>query len=327
MVFLLLLWFLGDIMLPYVIGAAIAYFLDPVADRFENLGLSRVLATVIISVVALLIFVVVILAVIPTLIEQAINLFNIAPALVADLQAFLTKQFPSLMDSESVIRRSLNSIAEGIQARGGEFLNTALASVSGLVNVALLFVIVPVVSFYLLLDWDRMVAKIDDLLPLDHAPVIRQLAKDIDDTLAGFIRGIGTVSLILGTYYAIALMVVGLQFGLIVGFLAGLVTFIPYVGALFGGHRAWVVPVLGRLGLARVSRRYLRRRPDDRRQRSNAKAGGKLCWSSPRLAVDRTVCFRFNLRLHRHAGCCSGCRRSRRRCSLHRRPVQTRSAI
>jgi len=237
-IFLLLLWVLGDIMLPYVIGAAIAYFLDPVADRLEDLGLSRVLATVIISVLAILIFVVAVLAVIPTLIEQAVNLFNIAPALVADLQAFLTKQFPSLMDSESVIRRSLNSIAEGIQARGGEFLNTALASVSGLVNVALLFVIVPVVSFYLLLDWDRMIAKINDLLPLDHAPVIRQLAKEIDDTLAGFVRGMGSVCLILGTYYAIALMLVGLQFGLVVGFLAGLVTFIPYVGALFGGALA-----------------------------------------------------------------------------------------
>ena len=237
-IFLLLLWVLGDIMLPYVIGAAIAYFLDPVADRLEDLGLSRVLATVIISVLAILIFVVAVLAVIPTLIEQAVNLFNIAPALVADLQAFLTKQFPSLMDSESVIRRSLNSIAEGIQARGGEFLNTALASVSGLVNVALLFVIVPVVSFYLLLDWDRMIAKINDLLPLDHAPVIRQLAKEIDDTLAGFVRGMGSVCLILGTYYAVALMLVGLQFGLIVGFIAGLITFIPYVGALVGGALA-----------------------------------------------------------------------------------------
>ena len=225
-------------MLPYVIGAAIAYFLDPVADRLENLGLSRVLATVIITVVAILIFVVAILIVVPTLIDQAVSLFNIAPQLVNDLQEFLTAQFPSLMDSESVLRRSLGSLGESIQSRGGQFLNSALASVSGLVNVALLFVIVPVVSFYLLLDWDRMTARINDLLPLDHAPVIRQLASEIDQTLAGFVRGMGSVCLILGTYYAIALMLVGLQFGLIVGFLAGLVTFIPYVGSLFGGALA-----------------------------------------------------------------------------------------
>jgi predicted PurR-regulated permease PerM len=236
--FLIFLWFLGDMMLPYVIGAAIAYFLDPVADRLERLGLSRVLATVIISVMAALIFVVGALMIVPLLVEQTLSLFSIAPTLAGDLQAFLTKQFPSLMDSESILRKSLLSIGESIQARGGEFLNTALASVSSLVNVALLFVIVPVVSFYLLLDWDRMVQKIDDLLPRDHAPIIRRLAKEIDDTLAGFVRGMGTVSLILGSYYAVALMLVGLQFGLVVGVIAGLVTFIPYVGALVGGALA-----------------------------------------------------------------------------------------
>ena len=237
-VFLLLLWALGDILLPFVIGAAIAYFLDPVADKLEALGLSRVLATVIITLCAILVFVVAALAVIPTLVEQAVALFNVAPTLANDLQAFLTKQFPSLMDSESVLRRSLDSVASGIQSRGGEFLNTALTSVGSLVNVALLFVIVPVVSFYLLLDWDRMVAKVDDLLPRDHAPVIRQLASEIDATLAGFVRGMGSVCLILGTYYAVALMLVGLQFGLVVGFVAGLITFIPYVGALVGGALA-----------------------------------------------------------------------------------------
>ncbi|MDG2340454.1 MAG: AI-2E family transporter, partial [Paracoccaceae bacterium] len=236
--FLIFLWFLGDMMLPYVIGAAIAYFLDPVADRLERLGLSRVLATVIISVMAALIFVVGALMIVPLLVEQTLSLFSIAPTLAGDLQAFLTKKFPSLMDSESILRKSLLSIGESIQARGGEFLNTALASVSSLVNVALLFVIVPVVSFYLLLDWDRMVQKIDDLLPRDHAPIIRRLAKEIDDTLAGFVRGMGTVSLILGSYYAVALMLVGLQFGLVVGVIAGLVTFIPYVGALVGGALA-----------------------------------------------------------------------------------------
>jgi len=237
-VFLFLLWVLGDIMLPYVIGAAIAYFLDPVADRLEKLGLSRVLATIIITFLAIMVFVFAILMIVPMLIEQAVSLFNTAPALATDLQAFLTKQFPSLMDSESVLRRSLDSVGESIQSRGGQFLNSALASVSSLVNVALLFVIVPVVSFYLLLDWDRIVGKIDDMLPRDHVSTIRFLATDIDKTLAGFVRGMGTVCLVLGTYYAVALMLVGLQFGLVVGFIAGLITFIPYIGALVGGALA-----------------------------------------------------------------------------------------
>jgi predicted PurR-regulated permease PerM len=104
-----------------------------------------------------------------------------------------------------------------------------------MVNILILLVIVPVVAVYLLYDWDHMVAEIDNLLPRDHAPVIRSLAGQIDNTLASFIRGMGTVCLILGSYYAVALMLVGLQFGLVVGAIAGLITFIPYVGSIVGG--------------------------------------------------------------------------------------------
>jgi len=233
--FLVVLWFLGDVILPFVLGGAIAYFLDPVADRIERLGASRAVATTLIALAAVLIFVLMALLVVPLLVQQAISLFETAPKLFRDLQAFLTTQFPELVDEDSVLRQSLISVGDTIRERGGELLNTVLSSVNSLVSVVLLFVIVPVVAFYLLYDWDRMIAKVDDLLPRDHAPTIRHLASEIDKTLASFIRGMGTVSLILGTYYAVALMAVGLQFGLIVGAIAGLVTFIPYVGALVGG--------------------------------------------------------------------------------------------
>ena len=148
------------------------------------------------------------------------------------------ERFPELGDANSTIRQSLASIGTAIQSRGGEFLNAALGSLSSLVNAIVIFVIVPIVAFYLLYDWDRMVAKVDALLPRDHAPMVRQLASDIDRTMAGFIRGQGTVCLILGAYYAIALMLAGLNFGLVVGVVAGALTFIPYVGALVGGALA-----------------------------------------------------------------------------------------
>lgn len=236
--FLVILWFLGDVILPFVLGGAIAYFLDPIADRIERMGASRAVATTIITLSALMIFVLMALLVVPVLVQQAISLFDTAPKLFEDLQSFLTSRFPSLVDEGSVLRQSLISVGETIRERGGELLNTVLTSVNSLVSVVLLFVIVPVVAFYLLYDWDRMIARIDDMLPRDHASTVRHLAAEIDKTLASFIRGMGTVSLILGTYYAVALMLVGLQFGLVVGALAGLVTFIPYVGALVGGTLA-----------------------------------------------------------------------------------------
>jgi predicted PurR-regulated permease PerM len=237
-VFVAVLWLLGNVLLPFVLGGAIAYFIDPVADRLERLGLSRAAATALITVVSIIIFIIMALAVFPALINQMIDLVEVMPQVFRDLQAFLNERFPSLLDQDSNLRMVLTSLGETIKAKGGAVLSAALGSALSLVNILILLVIVPVVSVYLLLDWDRMIARIDDLLPRDHAPVIRRLASEIDDTLSAFIRGMGTVCLILGTYYAVALMAVGLQFGLVVGFIAGLVTFIPYLGALIGGALA-----------------------------------------------------------------------------------------
>jgi len=233
-----ILWFLGDVILPFVLGGAIAYCLDPIADRLERLGCSRAVSTSIITLAAIFTFIVVALLVIPTLIEQAIALFNAAPSIVQNLQTALSERFPDLLDGDSTIRRSLTSLAATLQERGGELVNGVLSSALSLINVVVLIVIVPVVAFYLLLDWDNMVARIDDFLPRDHVGKVRQICRDIDATLASFIRGQGTVCLILGTYYAVALMVVGLNFGLVVGLIAGLISFIPYIGALIGGALA-----------------------------------------------------------------------------------------
>lgn len=237
-VFLVLLWFLGDVLMPFILGGAIAYFLDPVADRLERMGLSRVASTAIITVAGLLVFVILALLVIPTLVNQALQLVKVAPEYTRNIAGFLTERFPTLLDEGSALNQSLQTLGATIQSRGAELLETALTSAASLLNVVILLVIVPVVAVYMLLDWDNMIAKIDTLLPRDHAPTIRHLAGEVDRTLAAFIRGMGTVCLILGTYYAIALMAAGLQFGLVVGFIAGLVTFIPYLGALIGGALA-----------------------------------------------------------------------------------------
>ncbi|MDD9923140.1 MAG: AI-2E family transporter [Boseongicola sp.] len=234
-VFFVVLWFLGDVILPFILGAAIAYCLDPIADRLEAAGLSRGWATGIITVLAILAFVIVALLVIPTLVDQLTGLVATAPEMAANLQQVLIERFPELGDANSTIRQSLSQVANAIQARGDQLLDTVLSSFSGILNAILIFVIAPVVAVYLLYDWDNMVSKIDNLLPRDHAPTIRELASQIDNTMAGFVRGQGTVCLILGIYYAIALMLVGLNFGLVIGAIAGALTFIPYVGALVGG--------------------------------------------------------------------------------------------
>ncbi len=234
----IVLWILGNVLLPFVLGGAIAYCLDPTADRLEKLGFSRILATATITFAAIVVFVLAALLVVPTLVQQLVGLVDTAPQLVADFGSFLTARFPALLDSESQLSQSLISVGETIRSKGGVVLNSLIASAAGLVNVVVLVVLVPVITFYLLIDWDRMVGNVDRLLPRDHAPSIRRLGRDIDNTLNAFIRGQGTVVLILGIYYGLALMLVGLQFGLAVGALAGLISFIPYIGALVGGALA-----------------------------------------------------------------------------------------
>ena len=237
-VFLAILWLLGDVLLPFIVGGAIAYFLDPVADRLERIGLSRVMATVVITLVVLLVFVLMVLAVIPTLVAQTVALVNATPEIVQQLQTFIVERFPEIEDETSTARRTLADIAAAIQARGGQLLATVLSSAMTVVNAVVFIVVVPVVAFYLLMDWDRMVAHLDRLLPRDHAPAIRQIAREIDAVLAGFVRGQVTVCLILGSFYAVTLMLAGLQFGLVVGAIAGAIAFIPYVGTLVGGALA-----------------------------------------------------------------------------------------
>ena len=238
LVLLTLLWVMGDVLLPFLVGGAIAYFLDPVADRLERLGMSRTAATSIITIIALMILTLLVLAIIPTLVNQLTALVNAAPEIAKRLQGFLVEKFPDLADSTSTMRQTLAQVAETIQSKGAELANTLVSSLLGVISAVVFIVVVPVVAFYLLLDWDNMVNRIDSMLPRDHAPVIRKLGREIDGVLAGFVRGQISVCVLLGTFYSVALMLAGLQFGLIVGAIAGTITFIPYVGSLVGGALA-----------------------------------------------------------------------------------------
>jgi predicted PurR-regulated permease PerM len=182
-----------------------------------------------------LIFVLTTLLVAPAIVSQAISLFESGPDLFNSLSEWLSKTLPSVFGESTTLSSVMNSAGDVFKERGGEFLSTAFSSAANIIDLAMLFVIVPVVAVYLLLDWHRMSSTIYDLLPRKHEPVIRDLLKKIDKTLAGFIRGTGSVCIILGVYYAISLMLVGLKFGLVVGFAAGLISFIPYLGAILGG--------------------------------------------------------------------------------------------
>jgi predicted PurR-regulated permease PerM len=232
--FVLVLWLLGSTLLPFLLGAALAYFLDPLADRLERLGLSRVFATAVIAIIAVLVFVLALVLLVPALFEQLQALVVAMPDYIARTMAFLSARYPELFGEQSQIMRHLSG-AEAVLREGGlTVLNQVLVGSLRILDFLILLVVTPVVTFYLLLDWDGMVREINQILPRQHAPTIRRLARDMDVVLAGFVRGQLSVCLILGAFYALALMAVGLKYGFLVGLVAGLVSFIPYVGSVVG---------------------------------------------------------------------------------------------
>ena len=234
-ILLLFLWLLGDILLPFVLGAAIAYLLDPIVDRLERLGTGRVLGTILILMAAFFVLFFIFLLLIPLVIDQFRLLAAAAPDLVTSVQALVLNQIASISPESEALNSTVSNLSTMAQEKLGIIFGSVMASAISLIDVIMLMVITPVVAVYLLVDWDRILGKINELLPLDHASVVRSLASEIDSTLSAFVRGMIAVCLVLGIYYATALSLIGLEFGLIIGFIAGLVSFIPYVGALLGG--------------------------------------------------------------------------------------------
>ncbi len=231
----LFMWLLAGTLVPFLAGAAIAYFLDPVADRLERLGMRRLFATMIISFAGLLVFVLLLIFAVPALISQAQALIAAIPDYIEQTETLLAARFPDLFNEYSGLRRSLGSMEDSLRDGGIAAANAVLASSLAVLDFIVILAITPVVAFYLLLDWDRAVAKVDSWLPRQHAPTIRRLAGEMDIVLAGFVRGQLSVCVILGSFYALALMAIGLPYGFLIGMIAGLISFIPYVGTFVGG--------------------------------------------------------------------------------------------
>lgn len=229
------LWLFKAILLPFVAGFAAAYMLDPWADKLEDWGLSRRIATALVMVFTILIALAFMLLMLPLIQDQAVRLAVALPGFIDRFQGWYTTIL------EGPLGAYLGESAPDAAALGkdalswvGGLLGGILKSGAALVNTLLLFLIAPIVAFYLLLDWDRMVAKVDSWLPRDHIEPLRQLAREIDDVLAGFVRGQGSLCLFLTIFYGVLLSVAGLEYGIIVGLIAGGLSFIPYVGSLVG---------------------------------------------------------------------------------------------
>ncbi|MSP67468.1 MAG: AI-2E family transporter [Alphaproteobacteria bacterium] len=244
-----LLYLLRGMLLPFVAGMAVAYLLDPLADRLERRGLSRTLATALITGAFLLVAVALLLWLLPMLYVQLRAFLQRLPQV---LQAVRQHLLPLIDDlgarlgfvAEERLQAAAADLAQYVVPWLVDQLGSAWQSGLAVFQLLSLVVITPVVAFYLIRDWGRLTEQIDSLLPRAHADVIRDLLRQIDGTLAGFARGQALVCLILATFYSVSLSAMGLEFGVVVGIGAGLVSFIPVVGALSGAVAAIALAIL-----------------------------------------------------------------------------------
>lgn len=244
---ILFLWMFSGVLLPFAAAFCLGYLLDPVADRLERLGLNRLGATLIILAGFVLILALIIILLVPILGHQLAALIQSFPDYVKKIQELLAQQsayftqgyggalleklglsLPSGGDS----RAPSSDLVSQAAAWAGTFLNSVWSRTTALVSLLSLIIVTPVVAFYMLLDWDKMIATIDGLVPLRHREVVRGLAREVDAAMAGFLRGQSLVCLFLGLWYGLGLSVIGLNFGLLIGITGGVLSFIPYVGSL-----------------------------------------------------------------------------------------------
>ena len=233
-------WVLSDILFPFVAGIALAYLLDPLADRLEKWKCPRGLAAALITLLMVVLAVVAALLLVPLLQTQLVDLAGRIPGYIDALREQATGLL--LLAQERLGEAEMASLREKLKgfagpdaiAWVGRLLGRLWGGGVALLNLLSLLIITPIVLFYLLRDWDRIIEAVDGWLPRREADTIRQQVRAIDDVLSGFIRGQVSVCLLLGIFYAIGLTLVGLDFGLIIGFVTGVISFVPYFGMLIG---------------------------------------------------------------------------------------------
>lgn len=230
----------STILLPFVVGGIMAYLFDPLADRLEK-HMSRSIATALITLGFFSLLVALLAWLGPLLYHQLSELISKVPDLMREVELLVRQKGGALFETVGKISAAAGQegdstptnagdVIERAFALGGKMLLSVLASGGALLNVLSLLCITPIVSFYLLRDWDKSIARANALLPLAYAPTIRALARDINRTLAGYLRGQFYVMLLLALLYVVLLSIIGLKYSLVIGVIAGLLVIVPYLG-------------------------------------------------------------------------------------------------
>ncbi len=230
---------LREILLPFVAGMVIAYLLDPLASRLERLGLNRLVATLMIVAVFIAGIAALIFLTTPIIVRELAYFVEHFPLYIKQLQSLATDpDHPWLSklvgEGLGTAEKSIGEITTLAADWSAAFLRSVWSGGRALISVFSLAIVTPIVACYLVYDWHRMIAVVDNWVPPSRRETIRALAREIDDTIGGFVRGQSAICVVLGLFYAVALALIGLNHGILIGVSAGLISFVPYLGSLAG---------------------------------------------------------------------------------------------
>ena len=237
--FVLVVGALREILLPFIVAMIIAYALNPIVDRLVRSGFSRTFASAIILAAVIAVVAILIVKLAPLLFYQAQNLALALPDQIKRLRVLLDGVAREQLGSRfgefsAMIDRAMSAATENWANIASVAAKSVWDQLRSLFNFVSLLLVTPLVAFYLLVDWHPMLARIDGWLPRDHAPTIRRLGGEVNTAISAFIRGQGLVSLLLALFYSVALSVIGLNYGLLVGLATGALSFVPFVGWALG---------------------------------------------------------------------------------------------
>lgn len=233
-------WLFDAVLLPFIVGIIIAYLLNPLVVALGKYNLSRTLATLLILTLFVLVCIGFFLLVIPPLYQQLLQLADAAPGYVDALWARLEPYFASMQNQVSTeeinqnLREVLRNNVSNAFNLSSSLLGGLLSGGMALVSLFSLLVITPLVAFFMMIEWPALVKWSEDLMPRGSLDQTRQLFKEIDRKIAGFIRGQLLVAIALAILYALALTIAGLQFGFLIGLGAGVLSIIPLFGSIVG---------------------------------------------------------------------------------------------
>jgi predicted PurR-regulated permease PerM len=255
---------LRQVLLPFVAGMVLAYLFDPLANRIERLGVNRLVATLAIIAFGVTLIAVIIILTVPVIIRELSHFLEHLPLYVRRVHTLATdpnRPWLSKIVGEGLgeTERSIGELTKFASGWVDSIVRSVWSGGRALISILSIGIVTPIVACYLLYDWNRMVATIDNWVPPAHRETVRALAREIDKTISGFVRGQSTLCLVLAVYYAVALRLIGLDHGVLIGIAAGLISFIPYLGSLSGlavstciaiaqfspdWRQIWLVPVV-----------------------------------------------------------------------------------